>query len=144
LGCSAVSIKADLLGDYRGSEVRQRAEVARVLNCYVVLSQQSKAGAWNDAQRHGLFADASSGNQDKMIEESKAPLQGILAEQKRAGTLQKEEEKTAALARADGMYSTRMLAHTSGQLDKGNLRGSALREQLLRSHREFVCAQAGK
>jgi len=32
----------------------------------------------------------------------------------------------------------------AGQKDKGTLRGNTLREQLLRAHREFVCAEARK
>jgi len=144
LGCDGVSVRADLLGAYYGSKERQRAEIAEVMNCYVRVPQAARPESWKDAQRHGLFADPQSGKQETLIAESEKRMKVLSEAYQKANALADAAQKTKELQVVDGLYAGTLLNYTGGEKQDDALTGSRLREQLLRSHREFVCDQAKK
>ena len=122
LGCldASQSVKG-LLTSKKNAELRQQAEIARVLRCYVALSDEPRRVAVRlNATQLGIFPPAT-------------PVVRTGADA--------IDLKTAARSDEDSRYALHLLGAIVTEGAKGeNTAPAMLREQMLRAHREVVCA----
>jgi len=110
-----------LLTSKKSAELRQQAEIARVLRCYVALGDEPRRVAVRlNATQLGIFPPAT-------------PVVRTGADA--------IELKTAPRSDEDSRYALHLLGAIVAEGVKGENGGPAmLREQMLRAHREVVCA----
>ena len=111
-------------------EMRQQAEIATILQCYVKLpAGEPREKARAHATQLGLVGDRASDKQLAMLPTAASDIQ----------------VKMYALAEEDNHYTGRMLnaALSVGPKESGKdapaVTGAAVRAHLLRMHREYVC-----
>lgn len=121
LGCldANQSVKG-LLTSKKSTELRQQAEIGRVLRCYVSLADKSRIAVRANATQLGIF-----------------PAPAVA----RPGDAGGVNLKTSMHGDEDSRYALHLLGAIVNEGAKGEDRGPAmLREQMLRAHREVVCA----